>query len=85
MCLQDVKSSDLRFREAVSGLYRMKYFSVMQRSHLLVTGLYGLALANTDQEIFGCLPWSFSSQTFSDNLVAVLFLFVLFLNVALCV
>ena len=85
MCLQEVNSSDLRFREAVSGLYRMKYFSAMQRSHLLVIGLYGLALANTDQEIFGCLLWSFNSQTFSANLVAVLFLVVSFLNVALCV
>ena len=85
MCLQDVKSSDLWFREAVSGLYRMRYFSAMQRSHLLVIGFYGLAPANTDQEIFGFLPWSFSSQTFSANLVAVLFLVVSSLNVALCV
>ena len=83
LCLQEEKNSLLWLIVALSGLNKIKYFSVRQSRHMLLTGLKPGACASCLNLIDHWTFWSFKSQIYLDKQVAVLFAFVSVLKLAL--
>ena len=83
LCLQEEKNSLLWLIVALSGLNKMKYFSVRHSRHILLTGLKPGACASCLNLIEYWTFWSFKSQMYFYKQVAVLFAFVSVLKLAL--
>ena len=83
LCLQEEKNSLLWLIVSLSGLNKMKYFSVRHSRHILLTGLKPGACASCLNLIEYWIFWSFKSQMYLDKQVVVLFVFVSVLSLAL--
>ena len=70
LCLQEVKISDLEFKEAHSGLNRMCSFSLKHNLHVLVTGLNaGMFVFKNFHVMIGLFPLFCSFKKWVESVV----------------